>query len=196
MFLEQFKLESNPFAPRQARPRLQSTAGRSAFLKLGRIVDGSLHCLFLSGRAGVGKSTIVERYIKEQNGIVVTLISPSIATATQFLNKVLRDVGLPTIEASATELRNILEVYLRHQVSKSVRVVLVADPLERLAEPVLAELESLMGLRYKSRPLMSFVLLARSQEIAQQLVPATGGTLLATSSLIGSCGGSVDAVAA
>jgi len=179
MFLEHFKLESNPFAPRQVRPRLQSTAGRSAFVKLGRVIDGSLHCLFLSGRAGIGKSTLVERYIKEQNGIVVSLVSPSIVTATQFLNKVLRDVGLPTIEASTTELRHILEVYLRHQASKNARIVLVADPLERLAEPVLAELESLMNLRYKGRPLMSFVLLARSQELVQELLPATGGTPLA-----------------
>ena len=178
MFLEEYKLESNPFAPGQVRPRLQSTAGRSAFVKLARVVDGTLHCLFLSGRAGVGKSTFVERQLRDQPEIAVSLISPGISTPTLFLNKVLRDLGLPTIEGTNSELRNILEVYLRHQVGKRIRVVLVADSLERLAEPVLAELQALMNLRFKKRPLLGFVLLTRSEELVQELLPATGASSL------------------
>lgn len=181
MFLEEYKLESNPFAPGQVRPRLQSTAGRSAFIKLARVVDGTLHCLFLSGRAGVGKSTFVERQLRDQAEIVVSLITPGISTPTLFLNKVLRDLGLPTIEGTNAELRNILEVYLRHQVGKKIRVVLVADSLERLAEPVLIELQALMSLRFKSRPLLGFVLLTRSEELVQELLPATGESSLAPS---------------
>jgi len=179
MFLERYKLESNPFAPRQVRPRLNSVACRAVTAELHRVLGGSLYCLFVSGRPGAGKSTLVERHLKDRAGVTVSLIGAGIASAQQFLTKVLSDIGLPAIDASVPELRNILEVYLRHQAGKGVRIVLVADPLERLAEPVLAELEALMGIRYKNRPIMGFVLLTRSEELVQQLTPSTGMTLLA-----------------
>jgi hypothetical protein len=178
MFLEQYKLEVNPFASRQVRPRFQSSACRAAARKLERVLDHSLYCLFLSGPAGVGKSSLVERHFKDRAGHSICLIGSSIQTGDQLLGKVLRDAGLPAIDARGGELRNILEVYLRHQASKGLRVVLVADPLERLAEPVLKELEALMSLRYKNRPILSFILITRSEELVQQLAPTNAGPAL------------------
>jgi general secretion pathway protein A len=171
MFLEHYKLESNPFAPRQARPRIRSAGSRAASVAIGKVLDRSLFCLFLSGQSGVGKTALVERHLRGHEDLTVSLIGPGILTALQFMTKVLRDVGLPSIDASVGELRNILEVYLRHQMSKGLQTVLVADSLERIAEPVLNELESLTGLRYKSRPIMSFILLTRSEELARNMEP-------------------------
>lgn len=179
MFLEHYKLEVNPFAPRLVRPRYQSLSSRAAVVRLSKVFDHSLFCLFLSGRGGVGKSALVERHFRDLAGVTVSLIGPSVQTGDQFLRKVLHDVGLPTIDASGSELRNIVEVYLRHQMAKGARPVLVADPLERLSEPVLMELETLMGIRYKNRPVIGFVLLTRSEELIQELTPPRGGTALA-----------------
>lgn len=179
MLLEQFKLETNPFSPGQVRPRFQSEACRKAAVKLERVLDQSLYCLFLSGRAGVGKSSLVEHQLKGQNGLTVSLIGPAVTTTEQFLSKVLGDVGLPAIDATASERRNILEVFLRHETSKGKRIVLVADALERLAEPVLKELETLMRLRYKNRPVMGFILLTRSEELVNELASSVDSTPLA-----------------
>ena len=179
MCLEKYKLESNPFAPGQVRPRIQPIASRSAVVGLKKLLDGTLYCLFLSGRAGVGKSALVERHLKSLEGRTVSLIGPGVLTVKQFITKILRDVGLPPIDATDAELRNIIEVYLRHQIAKGVRVLLVVDSLERLAEPVLKELETLMALRFKNRPMMGFILLTRSDELVQDMIPVGSGPPLA-----------------
>lgn len=180
MFLEQYKLESNPFAAKQVRPRYQSSANRVALVRLEDVLDHSLHCLFLTGRAGVGKSALVERRLKDLAGVTVSLIGPAQRTSEELLRKILRDVGLPTIDATPAELHNIVEVYLRHQSATGTTVLLVADALERLSESALSELERVMGLRYKSRPILNFVLLTRSEELVNELMPTEGRSPLAS----------------
>jgi len=179
MFLEQYKLESNPFAAKRVRPRYQSSATQVALSRLEAVLDRSLHCLFLTGKAGVGKSALVERRLKDVTGVTVSLISPAQRTSEQFLRKILRDVGLPAIDATPTELRNIVDVYLRHQSAKGTNLVLVADALERLSESVLSELEWVMGLRYRNRPIQNFILLTRSEELVSELMPTEDGGPLA-----------------
>ncbi len=179
MFLEQYKLESNPFAANCVRPRYQSSANQVALVRLEDVLERSLHCLLLSGRAGVGKSALVERRLKDLTETTVSLIGPAQRTSEQFLVKILRDVGLPAIEATPAELRNIVEVYLRHQSANGRTVLLVADALERLSESVLSELEWLMGLRYRNRPILNFVLLTRSEELVSELMPNDGYSPLA-----------------
>ena len=179
MFLEQYKLESNPFAAKRVRPRYQSSANQVALSRLDAVVEQSLHCLFLSGRAGVGKSALVERRLKDLAGVTVSLIGPSQRTTEQFLLKILRDVGLPAIDATQAELHNIVEVYLRHQSATGATVLLVADSLEQMSESALSELEWVMGLRYKNRPILNFVLLTRSEELVSELMPKNGRRSLA-----------------
>ena len=55
MFLEQYKLESNPFAAGAARPVFASHSMRYALLKLDELVSKQIQSLFLGGAAGVGK---------------------------------------------------------------------------------------------------------------------------------------------
>ena len=54
LFLEQYKLESNPFVADAARPVFASHSMRYASLKLEELVNKQIHCLFLSGAPGVG----------------------------------------------------------------------------------------------------------------------------------------------
>ncbi|NNC65364.1 MAG: FHA domain-containing protein [Gammaproteobacteria bacterium] len=138
-----------------------------------------MHCLLISGRAGVGKSALVERRLRDLEGVTVSLIGPSQRTSEQFLRKILRDVGLPAIDATPAELHNIVEVYLRHQSAKRTNVLLVVDALESLSESALNELEWVMSLRYKKRPILNFVLLTRSEELVSELMPKDGHRPLA-----------------
>ncbi|HEY5623990.1 MAG TPA: ATP-binding protein, partial [Gammaproteobacteria bacterium] len=175
MFLEAYKLDTNPFSPNQVRPRLESHSSRHGSLRLEKLLDGDIHCLFLSGPANVGKSTLTDRRLRELEPGTLSLIGPRVKEPEEFLRKILSDLGLQAIEATTSELRNILQVFLQHQSSNARRSILVVDELEQIGVPVLRELEWLMGLRYKNQSIMRFVLLTRSESIVADLMPGDGG---------------------
>ena len=175
MFLEPYKLETNPFAPNQIRPRLDSHSGRHGLLRLEKLLDGHIHCLILSGPANVGKSTLADRRLRDLEEGTLSLIGPRIRKPEAFLHKILSDLGLQAIEASTSELRNILQVYLQHQTANGRRSILVVDELEQIAVPVLRELEWLSGIRFRNQSIMRFVLLTRSESIVADLIPSDGG---------------------
>ena len=175
MFLDYYKLETNPFSPNQVRPRLESHSSRHGLLRLEKLLDGHIHCLFLSGPANVGKSTLADRRLRDLEADTLSLIGPTIREPEAFLRKILADLGLQAIEANTTELRNILQVYLQHQTVNDRPSILVVDGLERIAVPVLRELESLMDLRLRNRSIMRFVLLTRSESIVTDLMPNDSG---------------------
>lgn len=175
MFLEPYKLDTNPFSPNQVRPRLESHSSRLGSLRLEKLLDGDIHCLFLSGPANVGKSTLTDRRLRELEEGTLSLIGPRIKEPQDFLRKILSDLGLQAIEASTSELRNILQVFLQHQSANKRQSILVVDELEQIAVPVLRELEWLLGLRLKNQSVMRFVLLSRSENIVADLMPTDGG---------------------
>ncbi|MFL2547242.1 MAG: FHA domain-containing protein [Candidatus Rariloculaceae bacterium] len=179
MFLDYYKLEMNPFATRQVRPRLESHSSRHGLLRLEKLLDGQIHCLFLSGPANVGKSTLADRRLRDLEEGTLSLIGPTVREPEAFLLKILSDLGLQAIEASTAELRNILQVYLQHQAANGRRSVLVIDGLERIAAPVLRELEWLMDLRFRNLSVIHFVLLTRSENIVSDLMPTDKGGQLA-----------------
>ena len=59
MFIEQYKLDHNPFAPDVARPMFESHSMRISSFKLQDLARKQVHALFLSGPAGVGKTAFV-----------------------------------------------------------------------------------------------------------------------------------------
>ena len=175
MFLDPYKLETNPFSPNQIRPRLDSHSGRHGLLRLEKLLEGKIHCLFLSGPANVGKSTLADRRLRDLEDGTLSLIGPRIREPDAFLRKILSDLGLQAIEASTDELRNILQVYLQHQASNDRRSILVVDELEQIAVPVLRELEWLSSMRFRNQSVMHFVLLTRSESIVADLMPIDSG---------------------
>jgi type II secretory pathway predicted ATPase ExeA len=175
MFLDAYKLETNPFSPNQVRPRLESHSSRHGLLRLEKLLEGHIHCLFLSGPANVGKSTLADRRLRDLEEGTLSLIGPTIREPEVFLRKILSDLGLQAIEATTSELRNILQVYLQHQTANDRPSILVVDGLERIAAPVLRELEWLMDLRLRNQSIIRFVLLTRSESIVNDLMPADNG---------------------
>ena len=175
MFLEPYKLETNPFSRNQVRPRLESHTSRLGLLRLEKLLDGRIHCLFLSGPAKVGKSTLADRRLRDLPQGTLSLIGPRIRKPETFLRKILTDLGLQAIEANTSELRNILQVYLQHRTTNDRRSILVVDELEQMAVPVLKELEWLSGFRFRHRSVMNFVLLTRNESIVTDLLPSDGG---------------------
>lgn len=179
MFLEQYKLESNPFAAGAARPVFASHSMRYALLKLDEIVGKHIQSLFLSGAAGVGKTTLMRQRLRQIKEPAIAWIKPTCETREQLLAQLLEEIGPGAVEGSATELRHILEVFLRHQSSNGRSALIVADGLERFAGPVLRELEALAQARLRTRPVVYLLVLTRSEELVANLLPQFDGGPLA-----------------
>jgi len=175
LFLEQYKLESNPFAAGAARPVFASHAMRYALLKLDELVNKQLQSLFLSGPAGVGKTALVRQRLRQLKDLTISWIKPSCETREQLLAQLLEEIGPGPVEGSAGELRHILEVFLRHQAGNGRTAFIVADGLERFAGPVLRELEALAQARLRNRPVVYLLSLTRSEELVTNLLPLFDG---------------------
>jgi general secretion pathway protein A len=175
LFIEQYKLDSNPFVVDAARPVLSSHSMRQAASKLDELVNKQVNCVFLSGPAGVGKTTLVRQRFRTLRDVSVSWIEPQCETEDQLLLQLLEDVGPGPVEGSSTELRNILEVFLRHQAGNGRYSFIVADGLERFSEGVLRELEALSQLRLRNRPIVYILILTRSEELVATMLPQYDG---------------------
>jgi general secretion pathway protein A len=175
LFLEQYKLDSNPFVADAARPVFASHSMRYAALKLEDLINKQIGCLFLTGPAGVGKTTLVRQRFGQLRDVSVTWIDPDCETREQLLHKLLADIGPGAIEGGAAELRHILDVFLRHQAAHGRFPYIVADSIQRFSTPVLLELESLAQLRVRSRPIVFFLMVTRNEELVANLTPRYDG---------------------
>jgi general secretion pathway protein A len=179
LFLEQYKLESNPFAAAAARPTFASHSMRYSLLKLDELLGKQIQTLFLSGPAGVGKTTLARQRLRQLKDLTLSWIKPSCETREQLLAQLLEEIGPGPVEGSASELRHILEVFLRHQAGNGRTALIVADGLERFAGPVLRELEALAQMRLRNRPVVYLLALTRSEELVANLLPQFAGGPLA-----------------
>ena len=175
MFLEQYKLESNPFAAGAARPVFASHSMRYALLKLDELFGKQIQSLFLSGAAGVGKTALVRQRVRQLKDLSISWIKPSCETREQLLGQLLEEIGPGAVEGPPGELRNIVEVFLRHQAGNGRIAFIVADGLERFSGPVLRELEGLAQARLRNRPVVYFLALTRSEELVANLLPQYDG---------------------
>jgi pSer/pThr/pTyr-binding forkhead associated (FHA) protein/type II secretory pathway predicted ATPase ExeA len=180
LFIEQYKLESNPFVADAARPIFASHSMRYATLKLDDLLNKQIHCLFLSGPAGVGKTTLVRQRFRTLRDMSASWIDPVCETSEQMLLQLVGDLGPGPIEgSSAPELRNILDVFLRHQASNGRYSYIVVDGLERFPAAIARELEALSQLRFRNRPILYVLVLMRNEELVANLLPVHNGGPLA-----------------
>lgn len=179
MFLEQYKLENNPFVADAARPLFASHSMRYAALKIEELLNKQLNCVFLSGPAGVGKTTLVRNRFRQLREASSSWLKPSLESSEDILRQLLEDIGPGTVDGTATELRRILEVFLRHQAGNGRFSYVVADGIERFSQPALRELEALSQMRLRNRPMVHILALTRSEDLVANLLPAYDGGPLA-----------------
>lgn len=170
LLIPHYKLEKNPFSKDGLRPFWSSDSMRYAEMKLANVLDGRLQSLFLSGPAGVGKTAFVRKALEGRKKAAISWIEPEIQQPQALLEKLARDIGPGEVGGSISELRNVLEVFLKHQVGHGRMSVIVVDALERLALPVIREIEALCRLRLRHKPLLHSVLMTRNEELIANLI--------------------------
>ena len=175
MFLEQYKLESNPFSVDAARPVFASHSMRYALLKLDELLGKQIQSLFLSGPPGVGKTALARQRLRQFKDLSISWIKPTCETREQLFAQLLEDIGPGPVEGSPGELRRILEVFLRHQAGNGRLALIVADGLERFSAPVLRDFEALVQARLRNRPVVHLLALTRSEELVAALLPQYDG---------------------
>jgi general secretion pathway protein A len=179
VFLEQYKLEDNPFAPQAVRPIFASHSMRYAALKLDELINRQVQSLFLSGPSGVGKTTLARRRLRQIKDLSHAWIKPTCETREQLFAELLQTIGPGAVEGSVDELRHILEVFLRHQAGKGRVPYVIVDGAERFATSVLREFEALAQVRLRNRPVLSLLVLTRNEELVGNLLPLYEGGPLA-----------------
>jgi len=179
LLIDHYKLETNPFAPGRPRPLVVSHSIRFAQQKLKDLLETRVQSLFLSGVAGVGKTTFIRQRLQLPDGAHVSWVRPGLESREQLLEQLLHDLGPGAVEASAAESRRILEVFLRHQTANGRYSFIVVDGIERLSAAVLREIEALAQVRLRNRPIVYLLLTTRSDDLVTNLLPQFDGGPLA-----------------
>ncbi len=173
MFLPSYKLATNPFAVSEARSLFESESISQLSAGLDRLAKGDYQCVLVSGESGVGKTRVVRRWLQERDAdFAVSWVPVGNLSRSQFFKGLLNDLGLQGIEGSIGELRNILEVFLKHQAGQGRHTVVVADGIDEMPAANLGEFEWLAELRWRGSPAVSLVLIARDGQLARSLMPA------------------------
>jgi type II secretory pathway predicted ATPase ExeA len=175
LFLEQCRLEANPFAADQARPFFASQSSQYAARKIAAVLSGHLQILALSGSARVGKSTLVHRQLRTAKNFTMSWVAAGIDTYG-LLRKLLREVGPGTVDGTPSELRNILGAFLQHQAAHGRRTLVIIDGVARQSPEVLQELEALSRLRLRNRGILQMILLTTNVELVESFVVQPDGT--------------------
>jgi general secretion pathway protein A len=170
LLIPHYKLETNPFSAEGVRPFFSSESMRYAQLKLEHALDGRIQSLYLSGPAGVGKSALVSQHLEGRNGLHLSWVDPAVQHPAALLRQLARDIGPGDIASNLSELRNIIEVFLRHQIGQNRASMIVVDSVERLALPVIRELEALCRLRLRHKPLVHCVMITRNEDLIANLI--------------------------
>jgi len=176
MFIEQYKLDRNPFAEDSVRPLFVSQSMRETSELIRLVGKGVLQTLLITGSASVGKTTLLTQRIRGFKDVPVSWLSPDIDTTEKLYRKLVRDVGPGPVDGTEEELKQILRVYLTHQRTNQRLSIVIIDGLERHRHEVLNELKTLLNMRIKEGPLLQFVFLTRNDELVEDILSEQEGT--------------------
>ena len=176
MFIEQYKLDRNPFAEDSVRPLFVSQSMREVSELIRQVGKAEIQTAVISGAAGVGKTTLLSQRIRGFRNTSVCWVSPDTDTPLKLYRKIVQNCGPGAVDGTAEELHHILEVFLRHQRTRDRLSVVIVDGLERYRPEVLDTLKTLVRMRVKNLPVLQFIFLSRNDELADDILREHDGS--------------------
>ncbi len=176
LFLEQYKLESNPFVADAARPVFASHSMRYAALKLEDLINKQIYCLFLSGPAGAGKGTLTRQRFTQLRNLSAAWIDHSCETREQFAPEAARPTSARAPSKAdrrscGTSSRCFCDIRRRTVVSATSSPTRSNDSRRRYC----ASSKWLAQLRLRNKPIVFFLVLTRNEELVANLLPQYDG---------------------
>ena len=100
-----------------------------------------------------GKTALVAEWLKKRDPATVVLLGTAACSdqPSAFLHGLLTSVGLGESGTTEIERRNLIAVFVQHQLSRGRRVVLIVDDADQLQAPLVGELERLFALSDSNR---------------------------------------------
>jgi hypothetical protein len=143
-YIEQIKLV--PRAPFWLGP-----AQQRALAFLDDPARGPHKALIAPRRAG--KTTLVAEWLRKRDATTVVLLGTAASSEnpTAFLHGLLTSVGLGESGTTEIERRNLIAVFVQHQLCRGRRVVLIVDDADQLQQPLARELQRLFALSDSSQ---------------------------------------------
>lgn len=136
--------------------------------------EGFAHLLFamregsgfvaVTGEVGTGKTTLVRALLRETYGdVAVAYIFNPVLSATELLQTINAEFGLPSRTTSKKELTETLNNYLLAQKLDGGRAVVIVDEAQNLEPAVLEQLRLLSNLETETEKLMQIILLGQPE---------------------------------
>jgi general secretion pathway protein A len=136
--------------------------------------EGFAHLLFamregsgfvaVTGEVGTGKTTLVRALLRETYGdVAVAYIFNPVLSATELLQTINAELGLPSRSTSKKELTEILNNYLLAQKLDGGRAVVIVDEAQNLEPAVLEQLRLLSNLETETEKLLQIILLGQPE---------------------------------
>jgi general secretion pathway protein A len=136
--------------------------------------EGYAHLLFamregsgfvaVTGEVGTGKTTLVRALLRETHGdVAVAYIFNPVLSATELLQTINAEFGLPSRSTSKKELTETLNNFLVAQKLDGGRAVVIVDEAQNLEPAVLEQLRLLSNLETETEKLLQIILLGQPE---------------------------------
>jgi len=120
--------------------------------------------LVITGEAGCGKTTLIQKLLSElDENVVVAKIFQTQLDEAEFLQAVLVEFGLKPFNAKKVELLDMLNTFLIEQFLQRKQVVLIVDDAHNLSMKVLEEIRMLAGLETHKEKILHVILVGQTQ---------------------------------
>jgi type II secretory pathway predicted ATPase ExeA len=140
---------------------------KNAFDDLQRGLDAGDGFIVITGRAGTGKTTLINETIAKldtNKAVVATLVTTQYE-AHDLLGMIASSFGLNCHKKSKSIIWLELEKFLWMRRSKGKRALLVVDEAQGLGADALEELQALSNLQDNGKPLLQIILIGREELI-------------------------------
>lgn len=126
---------------------------------LQKCLDEQRPFAVVTGQAGSGKAALVRRFLQDVHYSNLAHIEKSLHDPHEFLESVLTQLGFEPFDSSASELENLLSVFLQHEYGQDRRTLIVVEQAQACGPRVLETMQSIAKSHADSeRPAITFLL--------------------------------------